>query len=235
MITLINTNNVQGYFTVPKNDEALNQKWVKFVSRKEWKPSNNSVICSGHFESKYLIYGKQRIRLNFALDPVPTIYPANHNPQSSMLPSVSCNIPRKAPRDRSIPDEYVHFVQKDKMNDFYSLDQMCCPDGFTFQKFEDHVIYFHLEFSSTTFVPEVIKSIVIDTNLHVKLFYKGSPIPLPEWFRQGYFCKLFSIGILENFPSYINNRASEMPQDILQEMKKIQYMTPKGRPHIHQH
>ena len=54
----------------------------------------------------------------------------------------------------------------------------------TLQKFEDHVIYFHLEFSSTTFVPEVIVSIVIDTNLHVKLFYKGSPIPLPEWFRQ---------------------------------------------------
>ena len=40
-----------------------------------------------------------------------------------MLPSVSCNIPRKAPRDRSIPDEYVHFVQKDKINDFDSLDQ----------------------------------------------------------------------------------------------------------------
>ena len=36
--------------------------------------------------------------------------------------------------------------------------------------------------------------------------------------------------MLENFPSYINNRASEMPQDILQGMKKIQYMKPKGRP-----
>ena len=80
--------------------------------------------------------------------------------------------------------------------------------------------FFHLEFSSTTFVPEVIESIVIDTNLHVKLFYKGSPIPLPEWFRQGYFCKLSSIRMLENFPSYTNNRASEIPQDILQEMKK---------------
>ena len=37
-----------GIFHFPKNDETLNQKWVKFVSRKEWKPSNNSVICSGH-------------------------------------------------------------------------------------------------------------------------------------------------------------------------------------------
>ena len=88
------------------------------------------------------------------------------------MPSVSCNIPRKAPRDSSIPDEYVHFVQQDKINDFDSLDQNCCPDGFTFQKFEDHVIYFHLEFSSTAFVPEVIESIVIDTNLQVSCFIK---------------------------------------------------------------
>ena len=35
--------------------------------------------------------------------------------------------------------------------------------------------------------------------------------------------------MLEKFPSYIDNRASEMPQDILQEMLKIQYMKPKGR------
>ena len=41
-------------------------------------------------------------------------------------------------------------------------------------------------FSSFFFnIPEVAVSIVIDTNLHVKLFYKGSPIPFSEWFRQG--------------------------------------------------
>ena len=56
-----------------------------------------------------------------------------------MLPS--CNIPRKAPGDSFIPDEHVHFVQKDKINDFDSLNQICCPDGFTSQNFEDHVIF----------------------------------------------------------------------------------------------
>ena len=217
-----------GIFHFPKNDE-LNQKWTKFVSRKGWRPTNNSVICSSHFEPKYLIRCKQKVRLNFELDPVPTIYPAGHIPQASSLPTAASNIPRKAPRNRCIPDEYADFVQKDKIKDFKSLDHNCCPNGFTFQKFDDHVVYFRLDFSKT-FVPEVVETIVVDKDLHVKLFYKGSPIPLPEWFRQGHSCKLSSIGMLDNFPAYINNRASEMPQDILQEMEKIQYIKPKGRP-----
>ena len=91
------------------NDEVLNQRCVKFVSRKEWKPSNTSVICSDHFKSKYLIYGKQRVQLNFELDPVPTIYPESHIPQSPLLFSATRNIPRKTPRDLSISDEYVQF------------------------------------------------------------------------------------------------------------------------------
>ena len=69
-----------GIFHFPKNDD-LNQKWTKFVSRKDWRPTNNSVICSSHFEPKYLVHCKQKVRLN--LDPVPTIYPAGHIPQTS--------------------------------------------------------------------------------------------------------------------------------------------------------
>ena len=140
------------------------------------------MICSSHFEPKYLIRCKQKVRLNLELDPVPTIYPAGHIPQASSLPTAASNIPRKAPRNRCIPDEYADFVQKDKIKDFKSLDHNCCPNGFTFQKFDDHVVYFRLDFSKT-FVPEVVETIVVDKDLHVKLFYKGSPIPLPEWFR----------------------------------------------------
>ena len=119
---LINTNNVQRYFTSQKTMKHLIKSGLNLSAEKSGN-HQITLFCSVHFESKYLIYGKQRIRLNFELDPVPTIYPANHIPQSSMLPSVSCNIPRKAPRDRSLPDECVHFVQKDKINDFDSLDQ----------------------------------------------------------------------------------------------------------------
>ena len=55
--------------------------------------------------------------------------------------------------------------------------------GFTFKKYDDHAIYFLVEFSSG--IPQVTESIIVDVNLHVKLFYKDLPIPLPEWFRQG--------------------------------------------------
>ena len=142
-----------GIFHFPKSDD-LKQKWNKFVSRKDWEPTNNSVICSGHFESKYLIHGmgKQRVRLNFELDPFPTIYPAGHIPQTSTLPSASSKIPRKASTDRSTPD-------------FKSLDDSICPNGFTFQKFDNHVVYFRLVFSKY-FVPEVIESIVIRAHPH---------------------------------------------------------------------
>ena len=77
-----------------------------------------------------------------------------------------------------------------------------------------------------------LPSIIVDVNLHVKLFYKDSPIPLPEWFRQGYSnnCNLTDVSQLENFPAYIVNRVSEMPREILQEMQKIQYIKAKGRP-----
>ena len=34
-------------------------------------------------------------------------------------------------------------------------------------------------------LPEVTECIRIDKELHVKLFFKVSPVPLPQWFRHG--------------------------------------------------
>ena len=44
--------------------------------------------------------------------------------------------------------------------------------------------------------------IKIESNLHVKLFYELSSIPLPSWFRKGGNCVLKSVMELENFPGY---------------------------------
>ena len=38
--------------------------------------------------------------------------------------------------------------------------------------------------------PEVTECIKIDKELHVKLFFKDCPVPLPQWFRQGTDCRL---------------------------------------------
>ena len=52
-------------------------------------------------------------------------------------------------------------------------------------------------------VPEVTKRICIGNELHIKLFFKGSPVPLPQWFRHGRHCCLTHKGMLENFPAYL--------------------------------
>ena len=120
-------------------------------------------------------------------------------------------------------------MQRDKIHKLDQLDESCAPFGFEFKRFDDHVVYFRIEFNKN-FVPGVKESIVVDKDFHVKLFYEGSHVPLPEWFRQGHSCKLSSISMLENFPPYIMNRVFEMSKEVLQELKDIQYVKSKGRP-----
>jgi hypothetical protein len=66
------------------------------------------------------------------------------------------------------------------------------------------VILYKMEYSVPN-VPEVTETIVIDEKLHVKLYKKSIPIPLPEWFRKGGDCRVTCRSVLENFPSYIRN------------------------------
>ena len=81
-------------------EETLKRKWIKFVCRgNDYLPSKNSVICSSHFEEKYLLKGEKRIRLNFSLSLVPTIYPKDFVPQSSILPSAS-KINNESPQEK---------------------------------------------------------------------------------------------------------------------------------------
>ena len=105
----------------------------------------------------------------------------------SLLPSSSSSS-RKPPTDRTEPDQFPYYHRELVL---------------LFKKYDDHAIYFPVEFSSG--IPQVPQSIIVDVNLHVKLFYKDSPIPLPEWFRQGQSnnCTLTDVGQLENFTLYI--------------------------------
>ena len=40
----------------------------------------------------------------------------------------------------------------------------------------------------------------VDRDLHVKLCYKGSPLPLPQWFRHGRDCRLTRKSINAKLP-----------------------------------
>ena len=58
-----------------KKDDLL-AKWIQFVNRADWKPSSNSVICSKHFDDKFICNGQRKI-LNWSLNPIPTIHTTN--------------------------------------------------------------------------------------------------------------------------------------------------------------
>ena len=62
------------------------------------------------------------------------------------------------------------------------------PSGYLFHSYGDRVI------------PEITEIIKIDKELHVKLFYKGAPVPLPTRFYNGWSCKMEPKSTLESFP-----------------------------------
>ena len=66
--------------------------------------------------------------------------------------------------------------------------------------------FYKIEFSEIG-APEVTECIKIDKELHVKLFFKGCPVPLPQWFHQGIDCRLTRKSMLENFPVYLTTYA----------------------------
>ena len=54
-------------------------------------------------------------------------------------------------------------------------------------------------------IPEVTGCIQVDSELHVKPFYKGCSAHLPQWSRQGKDCRLSRKSMLGNFPVYLES------------------------------
>ena len=212
-------------FSFPK-DTSLEEKWIKFVNRKDWKPSKHLVICMDHFEEKYLKYGK-RVTLKHELKPVPSIYSEETCIPSSVMPKVS-NF-RKPPtkRDCTIPDEIHSFQEMDKIKNIDMLHESDSPNGFSFQRYESFVLYYRLFLVDST---PFIESISVDNNLHVKLHYKSCPLPLPHWFRTINNCKLTSLSILDNLVSYMHNLVEGNSYYLVNELSKLIIFKFKGRP-----
>ena len=57
--------------------------------------------------------------------------------------------------------------------------------------------------------------------LHVRLFLRGSPVPLPQRFRYGHNCKLTSKSVPENFPLYRKSQTEHF--SIFDELRKRQF------------
>lgn len=190
-------------FRFPFEKKDLFEKWKKFVNRADWSPSRNSVICSKHFEEKFLNTGK-RTKLNWGLNPIPSIHTADALKRPSTLQTPS--VPRKAPKVRIYgEDQFESFSKNDTIKDFDDLSQKLCPPGYLFHKTKDNVIYYKLCFEEKSGFPVINEAIKIDRGLHVKLRFCNISVPLPQWFTVGRNAKLKSNSMLQNFPAYLQN------------------------------
>ena len=209
------------------DDADLCARWVKFASgtRKNWERAPSSRICKRHFEPKYVNTGANnaRYRLIKTLKPVPTI----RDPDTEESPEVShmkapISVPRKSPRKRLFQeDEYPKYLERDIIRSFADIDEKFTPAGFTMSRFNEHLVFYKLELDELS-IPQVTSCIRIDNDLHVKLFYRGAPLPLPEWFRQGRDCKLTRKGMLQNLPCYIELEG-EQTSSVFEELRKLQH------------
>ena len=64
-------------------------------------------------------------------------------------------------------------------------------------------------------IPE--DSIRIDSELLVQPFFKGAPVPLPQWFRHGRDCRLSRKSMLKDFPAYLQSR-KDMYSSVFEEL-----------------
>ena len=227
-------------FPDEKRHEDLRRAWVRFCNRKDkFTISRNSGICTKHFDEKFIKDGSRKT-LKWAIGPVPTKFSADVNVPLSVLPTPTSH--RKPPTDRSSPDEMPAFRQGEDIKGFSEITDAVCPAGF---KLEVHdagrkrAIFYKMETNSIG-IPEVTQTIVIDEQLHVKLYKNSLPIPLPKWFTKGGDCKAKKKSIIQEFPTHIKNFGDthevitsdpkKMPGEILEELNKLRYKKPDEGP-----
>ena len=148
------------FFSFPnKKKHDLRQRRIKFVNREGWKPSKKLCICRKHFEPHYYKTGAngKRHRLIKKLNPVPTIFDPeeSHLSTESKYLKSSVSVPRKSPTKRAYQqDQLKLFEVQDKIRSFDNIDSTLTLPGYTFQKYDDHVVFYHLE-TNVLNLPEV--------------------------------------------------------------------------------
>ena len=145
-------------FEFPGEDRHdLRQKWIRFVNRADWEPSEKSRICIKHFEEKFLNRGTQRCRLVKKLDPVPTIYPAAVLEHPSSLPTKPTTT-RKPPATRVFrEDEIMDYTEKFSIKSFEDLLTKTCLEGYQVKRTENAIVYYHIGFREPSMFPELLK------------------------------------------------------------------------------
>ena len=121
--------------------------------------------------------GKKRCRLDMSMKPVPTIFDASTQASSSTSTlKAPIRIPQKSSSKRNVfADECVEFVNNDKIIKFESIDETLAPSGYTIAKYEGHIVFYKIEHNELLIL-QVTECIRVDDKLHVKLYFKFSPV-----------------------------------------------------------
>jgi hypothetical protein len=206
-------------------DLERKRQWFRFCNRNDIEMNGSVFICSKHFEEKFIKRNSKQPRLIKKLSPIPTIHPVGvYDEMPSCLPTVKKT--RKPPRERIYqPDEMPQFQSAFQVSSFGDVDESLLDfleTDFQCSKNPDNVVYYKTVIDELS-IPHIAECIRIDSDLHVKLFHKGSPIPLPKWFREGQDCKFKSKDMLPNFCTHIREQCEQWG-DVLDEIQKIRYM-----------
>ena len=118
---ILSENIIPCLFSFPSNKKPyLLIIWVKFVNRKDWKPTKNSRICFKHFDEKCL---KTGVRTTFRckLNPIPSISLDSKNIPSLLLPSASASKKLPTRRTTTLPVRLNEFKEKPNWQEFLSI------------------------------------------------------------------------------------------------------------------
>ena len=129
--------------------------------------------------------------------------------------------PRKSPKKRVYQqDQFKLFEVQGKIKSFDDVNCTLTPPGYTFQKYDDFVVFYRYE--TVLSVTEVTDCVRVDRDLNIKLFYKGSPLPLLQWFHHGRDCHLTKNSMMQNFLNYIKLEG-EQTFNIAEELKELKF------------
>ena len=139
------------------------------------------MICIKRFEENLIIDNEKRKKLNWSLNPVPTIHTKAALKRPSTLPTSSSS--RKPPKVRVYQnDQLADFKEMDKITKFDDITQSQAPANYLFHKTLECIVFHNLVFCATTGFPKIFGSIKVDQDLYVQLEWCGDPVSLPQWF-----------------------------------------------------
>lgn len=219
-------------FRFPFDKREICQEWVRFVNRANWKPTKSSVICSKHFEEKYIHRSCKRSALRWMLNPVPTILSSEQKSRltSNFLEDYMASLPeiiKNPPPDPVMKLKEEKEMEKkaaemDKIDNLEDLTEADAPDNYSFYKSDDnqYVVYYEMCYED---FPKVKNSIRINRDLKVKLQHDGANAPLPKWFSLQKAARLKKRGMLHEFPEYLDNLVEDDEFDCLEELRRFKY------------